>query len=188
MHQPSPGGWVEDLGADGLQVRCITGFNSGPSMTPSGFNSNVQLFQTPEYVVLINEMNHNARIVPLDGHARVDFRQWAGDSRGRWEGDTLVVETTNFLRETSFVSGQTDAHLRLIERFTRVSPQTLMYEATIDNPTVWSRPWTYHIPMQRNDQPMYEYACHEGNHSLYNILAGARAEETATGAKPQGSR
>ena len=123
-HQPTPGGWVEDLGANGLQVRCITGFNSGPPMTPSGFNSYVQLFQTPEYVVLLNELNHNWRIVPLARRAPVDLRQWTGDSRGSWEGDTLVVETSDFLRETSFLLGQTDTHLRLIERFTRVSPQT----------------------------------------------------------------
>ena len=187
-HQPTPGGWVEDLGANGLQLRCITGFNSGPPMTPGGYNNNVQLFQTPDYVVLLNEMNHNARIVPLDGRAHVDLDQWTGDSRGHWEGETLVVETSHFLRETSFRSGHTDAHLRLIERFTRVSPQILMYEATIDDPPVWSRPWTYEIPMQRNDQPMYEYACHEGNYGLYNILAGARAEEAAAEAAAQGSR
>ena len=174
-HEPTPGGWVDDLGANGLQVRCITGTNSGPPMTPGAYNNNVQLFQTPEYVALLNEMNHNFRIVPLDGRAHVDLLlQWTGDSRGHWEGETLVVETTNFLRETSFVRGQTDTHLRLIERFTRVSPQTLMYEATITDPTVWSRPWTYQIPMQNNDQPLYEYACHEGNYGLYNILAGAR--------------
>ena len=187
-HQPTPGGWVEDLGANGLQLRCITGFNSGPPMTPGGYNNNVQLFQTPDHVVLLNEMNHNVRIVPLDGRAHVDLRQWTGDARGHWEGETLVVETSRFLRETSFRRGQTDTSLRLIERFTRVSAQTLMYEATIDDPTVWSRPWTYQVPMQRNDQPIYEYACHEGNYGLYNILAGARAEEAAAEATARGSR
>ena len=191
MHSPTPGGWVEDLGANGLQLRCITGFNSGPPMTPGGYNNNVQLLQTPEHVVLVNEMVHNARIVPLDGrpHLDDDIRQWVGNSRGRWEGDALVVETTNFLRETSFMRGGASTNLHLIERFTRVSPQTLMYEATIGDPTVWSRPWTYQIPMQRNDQPMYEYACHEGNYGLYNILAGSRAEEKADAeAEKQGSR
>jgi len=188
MHQPTLGGWVEDLGSDGLQVRCITGFNSGPPMTPSGFNSNVQLFQTPDYVVLLNELNHDSRIVPLDGRSHVELPQWLGVSRGHWDGDTLVVETTNFRRETSFISGQTDSRLRLTERFTRASPQVLMYEATIDDRTVWSRPWTFHIPMKRNDQPIYETACHEGNYSLYNILAGARAEEAATGPDTQGPR
>ena len=187
-HAPTPGGFVEDLGPNALQLRCITGFNSGPPMTPGGYNQNVQLFQTPEYVALLNEMNHNFRIIPLDGRAYADLPQWTGESRGHWDGDTLVVETTNFLRETSFVSGQTDAHLRLTERFTRTSPQTLMYEATVDDPTVWTRPWTYEIPMQWNDQPLYEYACHEGNYGLYNILAGARAEQAAAEASAQASK
>ncbi len=178
-HEPTPGGWVDDLGANGLQLRCITGFNSGPPMTPGGYNQNVQLFQTSSYVALLNEMNHNFRIIPLDGRTPAGIPQWTGDSRGHWEDDTLVVETTNFLRETSFRAGVTDTHLRLIERFTRVSPETLLYEATIDDPTVWSTPWTYEIPMQWNEQPVYEYACHEGNYGLYNILAGARAEEAA---------
>jgi len=173
FHQPTPGGGVEDLGPGGLQLRCITGFNAGPPMTPGGYNNNVQLFQTADYVALLNEMNHNFRIIPLDGPAHVDLRQWTGDSRGHWEGETLVVETTNFLRETSFRLGQSDAQLHLVERFTRVSPQTLMYEATIDDPTVWSRPWTFQVPMELNDQPLYEYACHEGNYGLTNILAGA---------------
>ena len=187
-HSPTPGGFVEDLGSNGLQLRCITGFNSGPPMTPGGYNQNVQLFQTPEYVALLNEMNHNFRIIPLDGRAYVDLPQWTGESRGHWEGDVLVVETTNFLRETSFASGQTDAHLRLTERFTRVSPQTLMYEATVDDSTVWTRSWTYEIPMQWNDRQLYEYACHEGNYGLYNILAGARAVEAAAEAAAQTSK
>ena len=186
MHDVASGGWIEDLGTDGLQLRCITGFNSGPPMTPGYYNNNVQLLQTPDHVVLLNEMNHNFRIVPLDGRAHVDLPQWTGDSRGHWEGETLVIETASFLRETSFASGQTDVNLRLIERFTRVSPETLMYEATIDDPTVWSGLWTYQIPMQRNDQPMYEYACHEGNYGLYNILGGARAKEAANDAATQG--
>ena len=185
-HAPTPGGWVEDLGANGLQLRCITGFNSGPPMTPGGYNNNVQLFQTEHHVALLAEMNHNVRIVPLDGRRPIYLPQWTGDSRGWWDGDTLVVETANFLRETSFMRGRASANLRLIERFTRVSPETLLYEATVDDPTVWSRPWTYEVPMRRNDQPLYEYACHEGNYGLYNILAGARAEEAAAAASSQG--
>ena len=179
MHAPTPGGWVHDLGANGLQLRCITGFNSGPPMTPGGYNNNVQLFQTEDHVALLNEMNHNVRIVPLDGSARSGLPQWSGESRGHWDGDTLVVETVNFHRETSFAQGRTDQHLRLTERFTRVSADTLVYEATIDDPTVWTTAWKYEVPMQRNDQSLYEYACHEGNYGLYNILAGARAEEAA---------
>ena len=189
-HDITPGGWVEDMGSNGLQVRCIVGFNSGPPMTPGGYNQNVQLFQTEDYVVLLNEMVHNARIVPLDGRDHLDrgIRQWTGDARGYWDGDTLVVETTNFLRETGFRRGLSDANLHVTERFTLVSPQTLMYEATIDDATVWSSHWTYQIPMQKNDQPLYEYACHEGNYGLYNMLAGAReaekaAEEAAGGSK-----
>ena len=182
-HEPTPGGWVEDLGANGLQLRCITGFNSGPPMTPGGYNNNVQIFQTPDHVALLNEMNHNVRIVPLDGRPAIDLPQWTGDSRGRWEGDTLVVETANSLRETSFRAGSTGAGLRLTERFTRVSPDILLYEATIDDPAVWSRPWTYEVPMQWNHQPVFEYACHEGNYGLYNILAGARAAEAAAAAE-----
>lgn len=181
-HEPTPGGYLEDLGANGLQLRCITGFNSGPPMTPGGYNNNVQVFQTREQVALLNEMNHNVRIIPLDGRAHVDLPQWTGDARGSWEGDTLVVETRSFLRETSFRAGQSDAELRLTERFTRVSPEQLLYEATIDDPSVWSRPWTYQVPMQFNHQAIYEYACHEGNYGLYNILAGARAGEAATDA------
>ena len=185
-HAPTPGGWVEDLGANGLQLRCITGFNAGPPMTPGGYNNNVQIFQTEDFVALLNEMNHNVRVEPLDGREHVDLPQWTGDSRGRWEGDTLVVETVSFLRETSFSSGRTDANLHLTERFTRVEPGVLMYEATIDDPTVWTRPWTYQVPMTFNDQPLYEYACHEGNYGLENILAGARAEEAEAMAAAEG--
>ena len=190
MHDITPGGWVEDMGSDALQVRCIVGFNSGPPMTPGGYNQNVQLFQTEDHVVLLNEMVHNSRIVPLDGrdHLDHDLKQWTGDSRGYWDGDTLVVETRNFLRETGFRRGRSDEHLHLTERFTRVSPSTLMYEATIDDPTVWSQPWTYQIPMQRSDQPMYEYACHEGNYGLYNMLAGAREAEKAAEMAAGGSK
>ena len=145
-------------------------------MTPAGYNQNVQVFQTPDHVVLYNEMVHNARIIPLDGRDHLDagIRQWVGDSRGYWEGDTLVVETVNFLRETTFRGGQSDENLHLTERFTRVSAGTLMYEVTVDDPTVWTRPWTYQLPMRKSDEPLFEYACHEGNYGLYNILAIAQ--------------
>ena len=172
-HQPTPGGWVEDLGANGLQVRCIVGFNAGPPMTPGGYNNNVQLFQTPDAVVLYNEMNHNPRVIPLDGRPFTGLRQWAGESRGRWEGGTLVVETVNFLRETSFMRGGATADLRLTERFTRESPGVLLYEVTVDDPSTWTAPWKYEVPMQRNPDPVFEYACHEGNYSMAVILAGA---------------
>ena len=180
-HQPTPGGWLDDLGTNGLQVRCILGFNSGPPMTPGGYNNNVQLIQTLEQVVILNEMNHNARIVPLDGrpHLGPDLRQWVGDSRGRWDGDTLVVETTNFLRETSFMRGASSPDLHLVERFARVDADTLLYEATVEDPATWTRPWTYSVPMTKNSEPLYEYACYEGNYAMEVILAGARAKERA---------
>ncbi len=176
-HEPTPGGFVEDLGPGGLQVRCILGFNSGPPMAPSAYNNNVQVFQTEDTVVLFAEMNHNPRVVFLDGRDHLDagIRQWTGDSRGHWEGDTLVVETTNFLRETNFMRGATTPNLTLIEHFTRVDADTLQYDVTVDDPTVWTRPWTYSVPMRKNAEPVYEYACHEGNYGLYNILAGAVA-------------
>ena len=187
-HQPTPGGWVEDLGPNGLQVRCVTGFNSGPPMTPGGYNNNVQLFQTPDYVVLLNEMNHNVRVVPLDQRPHVDLPQWSGDSRGRWDGDTLVVETINFLRETSFMRGQSGANLRLTERFTRTSADSLRYQVTVEDPQTWTRPWTYEVPMLLNPDPIYEYACHEGNYAMEVILAGARSEERLAESSSGGSR
>ena len=180
MHEPTPGGWVNDLGSNGLQVRCIVGFNSGPPMTPSAYNNNVQIVQAPGSVVLLNEMNHSARNVPLDGRPRGNVRRWVGVSRGRWDGATLVVETTNFLRETAFDQGRTDANLRLIERFTRTDPNTLVYEFTVDDPTVYTRPWTAQMTMNKTDEHIYEYACHEGNRGLTSILAGARAKEKST--------
>ena len=179
--EPTPGGWLDDLGPGGLRVRCILGFNSGPPMTPGAYNNNVQLLQTPDQVVILNEMNHNARIVPLDGrpHLASDLRQWVGDSRGHWDGDTLVVETTNFLRETVVFRGQTSASLHLVERFTRVDADTLLYEVTVDDPTTWTSAWTYAVPMIKNLEPIYEYACYEGNYAMEVILAGARAKERA---------
>ena len=168
--------------ANGLQARCVTGFNSGPPMTPGGYNNNVQLFQTPDTVVLYNEMNHSPRVVPLDGRPHTGLRQWTGESRGHWDGDTLVVETVNFLRETSFMRGGASADLQLTERFARVSPDVLIYEVTVNDPTTWSRPWTYEVPMLRNPEPIYEYACHEGNYSMEVILAGAREQEAEAAA------
>ena len=146
----------------------------------------MQVVQTADHVVLVNEMVHSSRAVPLDRrpHLPESMRQWMGDSRGHWEGDTRVVETTNFLRETSFRGGVTTAGLFLTERFTRVSEGTLMYEVTVEDSNTWDQPWTYRIPMVKNGEPLYEYACHEGNYGLYNILAGARekeAEADATG-------
>ena len=166
-----------------LGERCILGFNSGPPMLPSAYNNNVQLFQTPDTVVILNEMVHNARIVPLNGppHLPSDVRQWVGDSRGRWEGETLVVETTNFIGETSFVASSDN--LRLVERFTRTADDTLVYEFTVEDSTMWTRPWTAAVPMTKSDLTLFEYACHEGNYGMTNLLAGARVEEKEAGSK-----
>ena len=158
--------------------RCIT--DGLPNMVPlQPYNMNLQVLQTPGEVVMLHEMYHELRVIPIADRPLTGIAQWTGEARGRWEGDTLVVETANFLRETSFLAGQTGADLHLVERFTRVSPQTLMYEATVNDSSVWTRPWTYQVPMQLNDQPLFEYACHEGNYGLYNILAGARVAEAA---------
>ena len=164
----------EDRGAS---ERCLLGFNSGPPMTPSAYNNNVQLFQTADHVVILNEMVHNARIVPLDGrpHLPAHLRQWVGDSRASWDGDTLVIETRNFLGETSLRGSS--ANLRLVERFRRAGPDTLIYEFTVNDPTSWTRPWTAQVRMTRTAEPLYEYACHEGNYSMPSSLSGARAME-----------
>ena len=148
-------------------------------MNPSAYNNNVQLFQAPGYVVIFNEMVHNARIVPLDArpHLPLDIRQWVGDSRGRWEGESLVIETTNFTDQTNFRgSGR---NMRLIERFTRVDVDTLRYEYTIDDPESFERPWSVSVLMKKAGQPMFEYACHEGNYGMPSSLRGARAIEKA---------
>ena len=162
-----------------LQERCIVGLNAGPPMVPGAYNNNVQLFQTPGYVVILNEMVHSARIVPMDGRPHRSIRQWKGDSVGHWEGDTLVVDTVNFRRETSLDGSSANTHL--VERFTRVDANPLLYEFTVDDPTMWTRPWTAVVPMTKSDEPIYEYACHEANYAMSGILAGARAAEKAAG-------
>jgi hypothetical protein len=169
-----------------LQERCIVGLNAGPPMIPGAYNNNVQLFQTPGYVAILNEMVHSSRIVPMDGRPHGHVRQWKGDSVGHWEKDTLVVDTINFRRETSLDGSSANTHL--VERFTRVDANTLLYEFTVDDPTMWTRPWTAVVPMTRSDEPIYEYACHEANYAMSGILAGARAAEKAAAQSPQGSK
>jgi len=159
-----------------LQERCITrGLPDG--MLPGPYNNNVQLVQTPGYVVIVTEMIHDARIVPMDGrpHNSSTVRQWMGDSRGRWDGDTLVIDTTNFTDRTNFRNS--GANLHLVERVTRIDADTLEYRFTVDDPTTWTRPWTVAYPMVKTVGLMYEFACHEGNYGLRNILSGARWEE-----------
>jgi hypothetical protein len=162
----------------GLFERCLTrGVPEG--LLPGPYNNNMQLFQMPGHVVIVTEMIHDARIVPMDGrpHHSTNVRKWLGDSRGHWDGDTLVVETTNFTDKTSFRGS--GANLHLIERFTRLDADTLEYRFTVEDATTWTRPWTVAYPMVRTEGPIYEYACHEGNYGLVGILAGARAQEKA---------
>ena len=169
----------------GLNDRCM--FTTGLPIVPSAYNNNVHLFQTPDHVVMLIEMTHTLRVVPLDGRPPGNIRQFAGDSRGHWEGDTLVVETTNFHRLTGIRGSTPNAHL--VERFTRISPDAIQYEFTVEDPDTWTRPWTAHVQLTKTDEPLYEYACHEGNYAMEGILAGARAEEKAAAqAATQGSR
>ena len=160
--------------------RCIQGFNAGPPITPAAYNQNVQIFQTPDQLVMLTEMVHTARIIPLDGQPHLDdrVRQWSGDSRGHWEGDTLVVETKNFAEKRAW-RGSTD-NMTLVERFRRLDADTLEYEYTVTDRDNWKAPWTVNLPMVRSDLPVFEYACHEGNYAMPNILAGARALERQT--------
>ena len=165
-----------------LAERCIMGFNSGPPIVPGPYNNLVQLVQSPGHAVIVNEMVHDARIVPLDSrpHLGGAFRFWSGDSRGRWDGNTLVVETRNFTDHgtaTFGLPGLIDRNLRLVETFTRMNDKVLMYRFTVNDPTVWTRSWSAEVPMTRVDGVVMEYACHEGNYGLANILSGARAEE-----------
>ena len=168
----------------GVAERCLLGFSTGPPMLPGGYNNNIQVFQTPDAVVLLLEMNHDVRVVPLDGRPALtdDIRQWMGSSRGRWEGDTLVVDTRNFTHRTASFSltglafGSAEG-LHLVERFTRVDGDTLLYEFTVNDPATFTRSFSGRLPMNRSDLPLYEYACHEGNYGMENLLRGARAEE-----------
>ena len=158
-----------------LADRCIMGFNSGPPMRSSAYNNNVMVFQTPGYVTILNEMVHNARIIPIDGDvAKPPFPQFAGVSRAHWEGETLVIETTQF---RGGQSGGTGPNMHLVERLTRLDPDTVAYEFTVTDPTVYTAPYTVMMPFRRTDQNLFEYACHEGNYGLTGILAGARRLE-----------
>jgi hypothetical protein len=166
----------EDLA---LNERCLQWSTAGPPMLPGVYNNDVQFIQTRDFVVIANEMIHEARIVPLDGRPHGTLRRWMGDSRGHWEGDTLVVDTIGFTDKTS-VRGSDD-HLHLVERFTRIAPDRMDYRFTMEDPTVWSRPWTVSVPFARIDGEMYEYACHEGNaRSVEGILRGARVQDATS--------
>ncbi len=165
--------------------RCIQHAKAGPPISVGGYNNNVQVFQAPGYVALLNEQNHDVRIIPLDGrpHVGSQISQWMGDSRGRWEGETLVVETVQFNGKHDQIGRpllSTGENLSLVERFTRTDPDVLLYEFTVTDPTIWVSPWAVELPMKRNPDLIYEFACHEGNYGLYNIMAGSRTEELAS--------
>jgi hypothetical protein len=157
--------------------RCLVGFNAGPPLSPGGYNQNMLIVQTKDYVGLMTEMVHTVRMVPLDGRPRVssNVRQWSGDARGHWEGDTLVIETSNFNPERAW-RGTSDK-MKLVERLTRVDANTLEYNYTVTDPETWTRPWTASTTLRRSEGALYEYACHEGNYSEGNILSGQRAIE-----------
>ena len=164
----------------GLGDRCL---HFGVPKIGSGYNSYHQILQTLDHVVIFSEMAHDARIIPLDDRPELgeDLRQWNGDPRGRWEGDTLVVETTNFSPKSNFRGSRQNLHL--VERFTRIGPDTLEHEITIEDETTWTSPWTVRILLKSSEDPIFEYACHEGNYAMEGILAGARAEERAAAAR-----
>lgn len=186
--------------------RCITWISSGPPMLPTFYNNDYQIVQTPDYIAILVEMVHDVRLIPLDGrpHSDPKVQQWMGDSRGHWEGDTLVVETTNFNGKRGFLGGgrtseggpgaggnpgggnggrsgggRTDEHMKVIERFTRTAKDTLLYQFTVMDPGTYVKPWSGEIPMHSIDGPIFEYACHEGNYAMFDILSGARKQEAA---------
>jgi hypothetical protein len=169
-----------------LPDRCLKLEGAGPPITPTVYNNFVRIEQSRDYIVVLHEMGHEARTIPLDGrpHAPSGIRLWNGDSRGHWEGDTLVVETTNFNDRSSYPGGgfdptnRTTEKMRLIERFYRQDDNTLLYQFTVDDPGIYSKPWRVEIPAQKSEGPLLEYACQEGNYAnLHTIFAGARLDE-----------
>jgi hypothetical protein len=160
-----------------IRERCIVGDNVGPPMMPSAYNNNFQIFQSANYVAILSEMMHDVRIIPLDGrtHLASNLRSWLGDSRGRWDHNTLIVETTNFNGKISFRGS--DENLRVVERFTRTAPDLILYEFRIEDPTAFTAPWSAEVPLKATKGPIYEYACHEGNYGMVGLLSGARAQD-----------
>jgi hypothetical protein len=178
-----------------LTERCILFGAAGPPMLPEPYNNNYEIVQSRGLVSIVVEMNHETRIIPTDGspHLPPQIRQWTGDSRGHWDGDTLVVDSTNFRFNNqsrfgvSYLDGMTDENLHVVERFRRSDPDTIIYQATVDDPTVYTKPWTVQISMAKRTDRIFEYACHEGNYAMRDILSGARADEkkaTGPNAKP----
>jgi hypothetical protein len=166
-----------------LGERCILWPNEGPPMLPEGYNSNLQIVQGPGYVAIEQEMIHDVRIIPTDGrpHVPKDVHLWLGDSRGHWEGHTLVVDTTNFTDRTAFRGSSENLHV--VERFTRTADDTIQYQFTVSDPSTWEKSWSGELPISKIDGQVYEYACQEGNYGMRNILSGARATEGKEAAK-----
>jgi hypothetical protein len=169
--------------------RCILNGKAGPPILPAGYNNNIQIVQSPGYVAIYNEQIHDVRIIPVDGRAHLDkqLTEWMGDSTGRWDGNTLVVDTVNFNGKVAFQgSGE---RLHLIERFTRGDANNMVYEFTVDDPASFTRPWTVQLPMIKVQDQIYEYACHEGNYGMFGILNSARTtERSATETAKKGSK
>jgi len=164
-------------------------------MMAGNYNDNYQIVQTRDFVSIRAEMGGIVRVIPLDGrpHLPSNVREWTADARGHWEGDTLVVESTNFRvgKRSRFgvvYDGMTDENLRVVERFTRKSADMILYQATVEDPTVYTRPWTVEIAMNKTEEPIYEYACHEGNYGMSGILSGIRAEEKKAALKGPAGR
>jgi hypothetical protein len=175
-----------------LSERCITQWHEGPPMLVPNYFAMYQIVQAPGYVTILQERSHGVRVIPLDGreHLSPHFRQYYGESRGRWEGDTLVVEVTNFNDQTDFrgPANIRSEKLSLVERFTRVDKDTILYQFTVEDPGTWTRPWSAELPLMATEGPLFEYACHEGNYGLANILSAARAAEAAEEAERNAAR
>jgi hypothetical protein len=173
----SRGGPHDVVQNEPLGARCILMDRNGPPMLGGAYNNTYQIMQAPGYVMILVEMLHDVRIIPLDGrpHLPSNVRQWTGSYRGRWEGQTLVIETTNLTDKFAFQGAS--ENMRLTERFTRVAEDTLLYQFTVDDPSTWTRSWSAEVPWKKTTGPIFEHACHEGNYGLSNTLAGARAEE-----------
>jgi hypothetical protein len=171
----------------GLSARCIARGNVGPPLLPAAYNSNLQIVQAPGYVVIESEMIHDARIIPTDGRPHLDknIKQWLGDSVGHWEGNTLVVDTTNFTDLNPYVDAE---NLHVVERLTRVDADTVLYRFTVEDAGMWTKPWSGELPMTRLQGQIYEYACHEANYGLANTLSGARAAEAEAAKKATAER
>lgn len=165
-----------------LGARCIARPNVGPPLLPAAYNSNLQIVQGAGYVTIEAEMIHDVRVIPTDGrpHIASNVRQWYGDSVGHWEGDTLVVDTTNFTDQNPFPDAQ---NLHVIERLKRVDPDTILYQFTVEDPGMWTKPWSGELPITKIDGQLYEYACHEANYPMANTLRGARLAEEQAAAK-----